>query len=371
MAVFGQNLILIGKTWTGLKSLSSIRNLTIQFDELEDKYQIFCLEESIVYLCELFKGTVFAGADQEENDLNKSDFEINYKEVTNSLPLIPRQQDKASLVAIVGREGSETIQATHDFSKKETWYLNSTRVDNEILSDSGNGLTYNSANPFWVDMAHGKVYDEDMICEDVNHGYSIEVWVTGSVLIPREPFVNSGGEFEINYRDGTITFFTAPTGPVTASYSHAEDSTWILKPYPSKSIDVEQAEVQFAKDIVINDTIVMEAWGWVQVFAPEYWEENGGPLPTNTLIRLEQTKYKTFYQIIDEALGSYPLVPGMSGSRGSAEIYGFPFRYGAVRRIHGNYGMEVRIYLENDIEFGGSRATATFYCISRNESDLK
>lgn len=294
--------------------------------------------------------------------------------IANNSPIVaPYQQDKASLVAVVGREGSETIQATHDFTKKETWFTNSIRVDWETLYNSGDDLTFSGSHNFWIDMTHGKVYDEDAICQDISHGYSINVVSNQTSMSVREPFLNSGGDYTINYRSGSITFGTPQTtGSVETAYSYATNSTWVLKPTPGKFIDVEEAEIQFSDNIGYNDAVLMEAYGYVQVFAPDYWDANGGPLPTNSLVQLEQTKYKTFYQIIDEALGSYPKLPYISSScgRGSRETYGFPFRYGAVKRVQSTYGMEVRVSLENDIEMGGDRATATFYCLSRQETQI-
>ena len=284
-----------------------------------------------------------------------------------------KQTDGATLIATVGREGSETIQATHDFTKKETWYTTSNRVTNELLSDSGDGLTFSGSNKYWIDMTHGKVYDEDAICLDISHGYSVDITVTGSLLTPRTPFSGSGGEYTVNYRSGSVTFATAPSSSVTASYSYAVDSTWILQPSGSKFIDIEEAEVHFSSNVEMNDTIQFGAQGWVQVFAPSLWTGNGGPLATNTLITIDSTNYKTFFQIIDESVSTFtslPIINSVNGRGTNSQLYQSSFRYGAVKRLHSLYGMQLFVKLVDDIEFGGDRASATFYCMSRNETSI-
>jgi hypothetical protein len=92
------------------------------------------------------------------------------------------------------------------------------------------------------------------------------------------------------------------------------------------------------------------------------------PLPSGTLIELLTTRYLRLDQIIDEALGSYPVIPAMGGSsRGNQHArYGFPFRYGAVRVLTSAALMELRVRLEGDIPYEGERATATFYCSSED-----
>ena len=77
--------------------------------------------------------------------------------------------------------------------------------------------------------------------------------------------------------------------------------------------------------------------------------------------------------MIDEALGSYPIIPAIGGTsnRGmNSSVYGFPFAYKAVRRLDSRAGMELRVSLQHDTAFTGMRATGTFYAVSRNVTDL-
>lgn len=277
------------------------------------------------------------------------------------------QDDLAAKVALVGRLGSEVIYATHNFCDPTTWYSESVRVTDEVLTDSGDGLTFDSAHANWIDMTHGAVMDEDAIAEEMapSHKYAVTVTVDDVEKTQRAPFALSGGDYEVDYPLGKVTFFSAQSGVVKASYSYENGSAWIMRPTTGKQLKIEQAEAQFSDDIVMNDSIRFGAWGLVDVFAPQLIPG----VPSGTLIPLQTTRYVRLDQIIDEALGSYPVIPAMGGAtRGNLKPrYGFPFRYGAVRVLSSAAGMELRVRLESDIVYGGERATATFYCSSEDE----
>ena len=115
----------------------------------------------------------------------------------------------------------------------------------------------------------------------------------------------------------------------------------------------------------MNDSIKLEAYGYVDVFAPHL---TPSPFPAGTRIPISLTTYKTLAQIIDDARGAYPAIPVISGVRGlTSSMHGFPFRHGATSDLQSTYGMQLRAYLASDQAFGGSRATATFYAMSEDE----
>ena len=278
------------------------------------------------------------------------------------------QSDGVPLVVAAARLGSEVIYSTHNFCDPTTWYSESVRVTEETLSDSGDGLTWNSAQPNWVDMTHGKVMDEDAIAleNEPTHLYAVVVTVDAVEQTQRVPYAASGGDYDVDYVTGAVTFYASQAGKVVkASYSYESGSTWIMRPSMGKQLKIEQAEAQFSENVVMNDTIRFGAWGVADVFAPELVPT---PLASGTLIELQVTRYVRLDQIVDEALGSYPLIPAMGGgARGNAQArYGFPFRYGAVRVLDSAALMELRVGLESGAVYGGERATATFYCSSED-----
>lgn len=292
---------------------------------------------------------------------------------TPTVALNSEQADKAVKVAQVGRLGSEVIYATHNFCDPTTWYSTSERITDETLTDSGDGLMFTSSEPIWVDMTHGKVMDEEAVAAEMEptHLYKVVVTVDsggGPVeMTQRAAFAASGGDYTVDYTTGQVTFSSSQSGnTVKASYSAMRDSVWVMRPTPGKVLKIESAEAQFSEDITMNDTIRFGAWGVADAFAPDLVPD---PIPSGTLIELMATRYQKLDQIIDEALGAYPMIPAMGGSaRGNQQArYGFPFRYGAVRVLASSALMELRVRLEGDSVYGGERATATFYCASEDE----
>jgi hypothetical protein len=373
----GNSFLEVPCNWAELQTFIATKVLKLQYGESDSEYTLFALDGPIIYTLTLFKGAVPAACDQsqEDNDAWKADFEANHKPTANQ-PLSKRQPDGSVWVVPTGREGSETIQTTVNFSDKCTWWFESARIAGETLTDSGDGLTFSSAHTHWIDVEHGRIFDEDAIKIDVEHQYAVVVYVNGVEKARREAFMPSGGDYEVNYELGTITFFASQAGQtVTASYSYATGSTFTLKPTEGRALDLDYAEVDVSTDIAMNDTIRFEVFGYVQVFAPQLWSgfDPPGPFPTNYLIPIQTTRYKTTRQIKHEAIGVSAKMPALSPSTGrgnNAEWVTLPFRYGAIRRLWSRYGMELRISLEHNQAFGGDNATATFYCISRHEAEI-
>jgi len=305
-----------------------------------------------------------------------SDYQTNFEENENVTIVVVAQPDDALALIkgtslVVGSQtdfdgvplaarkvpsGSEFITATHNYCDKTTWYHDSARVTGETLSDSGDGLTFTSANSNWIDLEHGRVFDEDDISEDgPDHGYLVKVYVDSVEKTMRSPFATSGGDYEVDYEAGEVTFFSAPSGTVTADYSYENGSTWVLEPEAGKYLDIELAEVQFTSDVIWNDSIDFEVWAY-----------NPEDLPNK--ICYDRLSYKTLRNLIDEAIGSYPVIPQIGGDRGSlGNVHGFPFHYATLRRLNSSVGMELRVLLRNDTAFGGASATGTFYTTSHEE----
>jgi hypothetical protein len=90
MALIGSGLIKFDISWTKLKSIVSNKNLSIQFDESSTAYDIFAVDGSIVYYVILFKVAVpDSNYDQAQNDIDKADFEANYKNITTNRSTTP------------------------------------------------------------------------------------------------------------------------------------------------------------------------------------------------------------------------------------------------------------------------------------------
>lgn len=96
MINFGSGFIRIDTTWNDFKSIVASKKLSMQFHENGSKYDIFAIDDRIVYDTIIFKGTVPAVADinQSENDSSRSDFETFFKSGSNlSSYILDRQRN--------------------------------------------------------------------------------------------------------------------------------------------------------------------------------------------------------------------------------------------------------------------------------------
>ena len=298
-------------------------------------------------------------------------------EPTEVVQLEQRQADGTPIFVQGARLGKEVIYATHNFTDPSTWYSESARVTDETLSTSDD-LVFDSANTDWIDMTHGKVFDEDALAADQQeanpgdpHGFEVIVKSDGVVMTQREPFAASGGDYTVNCATGQVTFAVAQTGKtVTASYSHKGTSGWILEPIDGKVLTIEKSEVQFSDNIEFAGTLKMETFGLADFFAPHLLTTATppGPLPPGTKIPIETTYYKTMFQLIDEAIGSFPPIPAFPSSSPERApqqaLQIFQFHYGAAKLLFSSLGMHTRISIVGDTAFVGERATATFYLTS-------
>ncbi|MCZ2224547.1 MAG: hypothetical protein LC122_13060 [Chitinophagales bacterium] len=176
------------------------------------------------------------------------------------------------------RVGDEIIYTTHNFCDPCTWFNDSQRIVDEVLSTSDN-LVYTSVNQNWIDTVSGRLQNDEEIVEEQHlfnpsdpHGYRVVVTVNDVLKTMREPFEESGGDYSVYFEDGYIKFFTPLTGSdvVKCSYSHATTSTFILRPLPGKFLDIEGAESDFTHDVVMTDGIEYSIYGYVDNFAPQY-----------------------------------------------------------------------------------------------------
>lgn len=250
------------------------------------------------------------------------------------------------------REGDELILPTHNFCDPTTWYTTSARVVGETLTDSGDGLTFTSANAWWIDMTHGKCWDEDALCLDVAHGYSVDVTSDAVAQTERAPFAPSGGDYVVDYAAGTITFASSQAGKtVLATYSRKVDSTFTVVPDAGTTVNIESAIARFSTDFTVSDSVVFEIWAY---------DPND---PPNKVV-VKKTTYKTLMNFVEEASPPYaPLGTFGGGARGiGGDVVSLPFRYGTVRPLRASQGLEIRVYLQNHTSFPGTTVMATFYC---------
>lgn len=271
-------------------------------------------------------------------------------------------------VSLEPTEGSRFTIISPNWCDKTTWYDSSTRIV-ETLSSSDQLIYVAPTASVRVDVTHGKITGE----RNIKNTYAPSVivnGVTGSVVESSPD--TTDGDYQYDYLSGTLTFNVAraPTDVVEVSSSQVENSVWTVKPLSGKKLRITEVEVQFSHDLGIRDTVLFQPYGKVNDFAPQLTPV---PYPSGTLIPLtDPDYYQTMYDYINEANKSFPVISRMGGPISSwramkDDIHIYRWDYKAATDLEASKGMEIRIWLENNKEFSGSFAVATFYGLSQNE----
>jgi hypothetical protein len=330
--------------WTTIKAFVDDRSIEkyLQYVEYAGVYFLKANDNYFELHCEIVKESPAV------DPSDQKDFEDNYK--TNANARLNSGEYNALNVHTIKSMESSTKVVSHWWNDKTTWYQKSSQVTAETLTDSGDGLTWNSANTDWINLVNGLVYNEDTFSTT----YLAKVYVDA---------VEQTTGFTINYATGDVVFGSSQAGKtVTADYSHENGSTWTLVPDAGKMINIEHTEVQFSGDVKIpnaffsgNDTTWFDFAIWV--YDPD-------DLPNKMLYK--STKYKSEMDIIADANLAYSH-PKFGNLPGSGDYLTFPFDYGSLQALKASEGAELRISLKDDIPIIGSYATVTIYFLSRDE----
>ena len=272
--------------------------------------------------------------------------------------------DNRLRVAMEKSDGTGTDFYSHNWADETTWYTDSTRIVDEVATDSGDLLTYNLVKTNIIDTYHGKITGEDDLLDASSNSYRVTVKVNDVVKTEQDPHPASGGDYTIDHAAGTITFLTALIGSdtVKVTYHYANTSVFKIIPAAGKKLSIEVVEVQFSDDIIISDTVSFITYGFVEVFAPHL---TPSPYPAGTKIPIKTFKYKTMKDYQNAAFKSYVTYPALGGMswRGMPQpVVVFDWDYQRGLSLLSSLGMESHLVLEHDAPFGGSWATATLYC---------
>jgi len=270
---------------------------------------------------------------------------------------------------VVAFEKSNTPKKTivsHDWTDPTTWAESAVRVVNEVATDEGAHTSYALAHVNVIDTYHGKVSQEDFLLSSGGFSYRVAVTVNDVAKVEQDPHYGTGGDFTVNYAAGKVVFLSAldPTDVVKVTYHYATNSTFTVKPEAGKSLKLEFAEVQFSDDVEVTDSVLFQAYGFVDVFAPQLMPG----IPSGTKIPLgNPVVYKAISDFQNDAVKSHPVYPAFGGNgwRGSPHsLIIMDWDYVSATNLRADYGMEIRLSLQHNTPFGGWYATATFYCLS-------
>jgi hypothetical protein len=281
--------------------------------------------------------------------------------VTEALPdgsPVPRTPDGKAILSLWPTEGTRVTIVTHNWCDKTTWYQKSVHVASETPTPTTPGTLYTLAHQNVIDTYHGKLWAEDTL------GYRVAVTVNGVTKAEQDPH-NNAGDYVVNYVAGTVTFTPpiAVDAAVLVTYDYATTSEFVIAPSPGKDLNIKAVETQFSVDVGMTDTVDFEAYGLVDVFAPQLMPG----VPSGTKIPLGKTRYKSMQDFQAESNGALPTIPAVGGSswRGLTQpTVVFPWNYAAMMILKGAAGMEVRLRLQHDVPFTGEYATATIYGLS-------
>jgi hypothetical protein len=234
---------------------------------------------------------------------------------------------------------SDGTKVSHDFCDKTTWHQESTEHTSITLSDQGSNVFKHTDHTHWIDLTHGNFYQEDALADQKE-----------PVIYDNAVEVTSG--ITIDYAAGTVTFDSAPTGPVTADFWKAGSSRYTVGPESGKRLLLEHAELQFSEDLDMDAPIYFQIWVY-----------NPADLPNKVIYR--QVVYKNIKDVINSANLGQGYIPAISGL--TQNVIVFPFNYLSMIKLDSSLGAEMRVSVGNDSEFAGEWGTATFYFISEDE----
>lgn len=364
--------------WAWFKTLITSKRCAMQWETDGHTYTIYSYDGPEAIWCSIWLGNVPSGVattySQAQNDADKADFETNYKPLGNH-SLIPRDSYGTPRTATQKGVNSRVTLFSHDWTDKTTWYSTAVFVSQEIPTDTnGQRLVYQLTHTFVIDAYHGKLSQEAFLKDSNSRNFRSKVCVNSALpnRAEQDPHTGAGGDYTIDYEAGTITFLAAlqPGDVLTVDYHYATSSRYILRPDAGKILRLETAEVQFSRDIVMTDSAFFQAMGLVDVFAPMLVGNGPGQIPSGTKIPLSDPFiYKRLVDFQNDASRAYPTVPAIGGNnwRSSPEIVVFNWDYASSTALSSAAGMELHVYLEHDVPFGGTFATASFYCTSENE----
>lgn len=291
----------------------------------------------------------------------------------------PKTSDGKQLVASTKPDRPKLTFISHNFCDRSTWYGQSTKVEEEVAVDSGNHQDYTVDNGPLIDTYHGKITFEDLLKNGEGGSYRPVVTVDDVVKTEQDPHYGSGGDYTIDYTNKTVHFLEALQGTevvkVTYYYSgvagpgEAPKSTFIIYPIPGKFLILDRVEVQFSKDIELNDSFMFQAYALVDFVAPEMM---GPPwnIPSGTKIPIpDPLIYKTLQDLQNDSNGSWVSYPpiGTNWRALAYETLMFRWDYEVGSTIlDPRIGAEIRVWMQHDEPCGGHIGVATIYCTSED-----
>lgn len=239
--------------------------------------------------------------------------------------------EKALKVQLSPLEGSNPALFSPNLCDKTTWYQDSIKVVDEILTSEDN-IKFSSINKFWVNLVSGLVPYEDRLT--VSNNYKVIVLVNGIAI-------SSG--FSIDYKDGSISFESQKSGVISVTYWYATSFTYKIAPISGKILRLYGTQIKATKNIVWpnNQSITFQVY------------VSGFPYGEVTTYKNKTNMYITASEV-------------MSYNDGINDCNILQYKYPTAKDLDYKVGSEIRIKLTNDEPLGGSYAFISADAISVN-----
>jgi hypothetical protein len=281
----------------------------------------------------------------------------NAVEVTND-PVVHTRKPTGSRAYVFGV----------DFCDRKTWYVESVKVTDEAVG-TGDGATtvFNLdhgtnavADEAILDLTRGLITDDHLMAPPGGAvgDYKPVVKIDGVEKTAREPYETTGGDYEINFDTGVITFYVAPgnTLAITATYYYVPASVGplvVAGPPAGKVWVIDKAEAQITADFTTDDwftdTILMNVF-----YAPLDLAD-----PAN------EVRYYNYGNLLDYSSGSFVEYPVVAGTRGYNKTTRI-FRWDYLTPITLAEDYELRAWTKHQRALGATRATIVMYALEED-----
>jgi hypothetical protein len=349
-------------TWTQVAAQNGFQ--VYQCPESADSYVVWCGNYDYVYETHVdvddfittYSGTHFSGA----VDVMGYDDAIAHIVGISDVPSTHSATGQ-QVMSVFPTSGLRDTIVTHNWADPTSWYSESVAASGN-LTPMVSGTTYAFPHTNIIDTYHGRIWNEDAL------GYRVSLYVDDVVKTEVDPHTGVG-DYTVDYLNGSVEFdpTISTTATVSGNYNYENGSTFTVQPKPGTKLIIKNVEVQFSTDMELRDTTVFTAYGYVDVFAPQYTPV---PYPAGTKIPINSTTYKSIFDFIDESNSGQPVLPPMSSGTWRGNSQGtivFPWDYAAAIELSDAAGMSITIKMQNDVPAGGERVTVTFYGLYEDE----
>jgi hypothetical protein len=255
-----------------------------------------------------------------------------------------------------GEPGTEPFMTvSHDFTDRTTWYQNSVQLTAQPLTDSGDGLTFNSQTQNWVNINSPKLsLDYNGVLTNTGAVVNASQW-TNVIYVNGTPADPS--TYTVNYASGSVTFGQTQSGQtVTADLWHnnvPNASDFLFIPPPGFLFRIGEVAIQASQMLNITTPIQYQIWAGGTTLA-DYGDYNMNLF--NAGYGQALTIFRNFWDLINWFDVSPP-VPPPTGF--TAPVLTFIYYFVVGIEIRSDLNMVMRVNCMNDIPLVGDIASFT------------